>query len=122
MIRSLDGPAAETTLQLARTPILLRVVVGRLNGKVDALDQLDDQAEADEAIYVYRLVGEPMRGFVDGTRGGRRCGRPFVSATYRLHEPQPDEGLLRDNALWREWCEAVRYEVLAQRAMEAPGS
>lgn len=98
-----NGPAADTTLCLARVPLFLRVAVAD-NGEVDALDQLDDEAKADETLYAYRKVSDDGTVHVDGRdRQGRRFGRWYVCATYALCEHQPDQATMLDVAAWREW-------------------
>lgn len=73
IVHFLDGPpeivAASLTLQ--RTPEYLRVVVAP-DGKVDALDQLDDTPREGETIYAYRRLGTAPSGeaFVCGRGQG----------------------------------------------------
>lgn len=101
MIKFLDGPAKGTVLDLRRAPVWLRVVIDSA-GQVDALDQLDDTPAADEAIYVYRIVGEPTRYHLcchPRSRGGWR-----VAAEYVVHKEPVDDTVLRDNEQWREWA------------------
>ena len=98
-----DGPASGTILQLQRTPVLLRAVQDE-NGEWDALDQLDDVAKPTEKIVVYALLRQPTRAFVDGMRGGKRCGWQTSIAEYNVAPMQPDDATMRDNAKWREWC------------------
>ena len=104
MISFINGPAHGRCLMLSRTPRLLRVVIGP-NDKLDALDQLEDVADASERIYVYRLT----------KYGGTLCidGEKFRSishmATYTFMEPpfleaQPEESQIRDNDAWHKWC------------------
>lgn len=102
-----DGPAAAIQLNITRTPIFLRVVHDTATDQWDALDQLADTPKPTEEIHVYRIEGEPMRGFWDGTDGrGRRTGGMFVHATYRLNGNQPDDVTARDAELWKQWCYA----------------
>lgn len=99
-----DGPASGTILQLQRTPVLLRAVQDQKSGEWDALDQLDDAAKPTEKIVVYVLVRQPTTAFVDGVKGGRRCGWRMSIAEYFVLAEQPDDATMRDNAKWREWC------------------
>lgn len=92
-----DGPAAGASLSLRRAPIFLRVVIDP-RGKVDALDQLNDEPHADEKVHVYRKR--------EGS-GGHVCVRPggcFEMGEYRHLPDAPGEDL-RENAKWREWAE-----------------
>ena len=101
-----DGPAQGRHLMLRRGPVFLRVTRDRA-GECDALDQLDDSPRPDEQMTVYRLTERPgichlsTRG-----KGGKRFGGIFVRANYALCETQPDDSIMRDNALWASWCNA----------------
>jgi hypothetical protein len=103
MISFADGPARGQVLSLSRAPKLLRVV--ECGGKWDALDQIDDEPEMLETIYVYRIDPASVgRGHVSlRGKGGRREGRWFIMATYHFIEEQPDDADMRDNAKWRDW-------------------
>lgn len=110
LVRFGDGPAGNHALQLARAPIFLRVVLNPA-GEIDALDQLDDVPATDEAIHVYRRVGGAGSVHIDSrdSRTGRRIGRTYASAEYRLHGNQPADAVLRQTKEWRSWCaEEVR--------------
>lgn len=98
--RFLDGPAEGANLSLRRCPYFIRVVVDELGG-VDALDQLDDTVRPGETAYVYVLRDVPTHA-IACTRG-KGC-RSLVIAEYRLHEEQPSQDTLRDNASWQEWA------------------
>ena len=56
MTRFLDGPAAGNALMLRRAPLFLRVTIDAAGGKVDALDQLDDDPQDGETVHVYRQL------------------------------------------------------------------
>lgn len=101
----LDGPAKDVRLELERTPVFLRVVMDQ-DGTIDALDQLDDTPKPTEFIYVYRIDGEPSRGFACGrdAKGKRSC-RHFVHAEYKLYPEQPSQEGLRDFDFWSSWAE-----------------
>lgn len=103
MVIFLDGPAAGQQLLLRRAPPLLRVVVDGATGKLDALDQLDDDPEVGEIIHVYQRAGDSEAVFLC-SRGPGPSGRYF-NATYR-HVPDVDvdgEGL-EHRLLWQNWC------------------
>jgi hypothetical protein len=109
MATFLDGPAAGASLALRRAPIFLRVVIGP-RGKVDALDQLDDEPNANESVHVYRKR-------VDGPRG-HVCGRPggcFELGEYRYLPDAPGEEL-RAKAAWRTWVEQQAEASLSGRS------
>lgn len=101
-----DGPAQGQTLEHGRHPYFLRVTKNRLSGAWDVLDQLHDRPTADEEIHVYRRVGQPLRGFWDGTKGGKRTGGIFVAARYRYHLPQPTDDQIRETDAWRSWTQS----------------
>jgi hypothetical protein len=104
MIQFLDGPAKGQFLNLERLPHFLRVVRS-VDGAWDALDQLDDDPKPDESIYAYVMVGEPGVMHVDfRDKRGKRQGRWSKTATYRLFEPQPSDGVMRETEFWRAWC------------------
>lgn len=92
------GAAAGKELALDRMPLYLRIVVAA-DGKVDALDQLDDQAAEGETVHVY------LR-----TQHYHVCGRDRVrdSGWVAFYAPLPhvDGEALRDNDAWREWAQA----------------
>ncbi len=115
-----DGPASGTILELQRNPVLLRAVQDQ-SGKWDALDQLDDEAKPSERIAVYVLVRQPTTAFVDGVRGGRRCGWRMSIAEYVFLTEQPDDATMRDNSKWREWCRAQPMPEWAKNAV-MPGA
>lgn len=62
MFSFLDGPAKGSSLNLARAPVFLSVVIDSRGGKIDALDQLNDTPHPCEPIYVYRLAEPVWRG------------------------------------------------------------
>jgi hypothetical protein len=101
MFTFLDGPAKGASLNLARAPLFLRVVIDTRDGKVDALDQLTDVPHPCEAIYVYRLA-EPVSSGVMCSRG-RGCAR-FVHAKYVLHDQQPTDEQARWRDSWFAWA------------------
>lgn len=106
MIRFTNGPAAGTTLMLRRAPQFLRVVRGP-DGKIDALDQLDDRPALDETITVYRLLeGGGMIHLNMRDKKGKHCGGFYAMATYELVEPQPADADVRSTAAWRGWAES----------------
>lgn len=98
-----DGPAAGKVLDLARAPLLLRVVIDDA-GTVDALDQLSDSPRVGEKVYVYRLVSNDGSVHVCGTKNGRRWGATLQRTVYRLHEQQPDDKAARWTTDWQRWA------------------
>lgn len=117
MVSFLDGPAAGVTLMLRRAPIYLRVTFNPA-GKVDALDQLDDEPKPDEIVHVYRKV--------PGTSGKVhvRPGGCYEMGDYRhVADAVGDE--LRDTAAWRSWVARVadpRLPLLAEDTPAPQGS
>lgn len=108
MINFLDGPAKGTVLELRRAPLLLRVVIDRTTGEVDALDQLEDVPRLGEAVHVYHRQGAPRRFHVrySGRRDGRRSGC-VLAADYALFPFQPADEVARDNERWQKWAAMV---------------
>lgn len=103
MVSFKDGPAADVVLPLRRAPKLLRVVVSR-KGIWDALDQLDDTPNPQEAIHVYRLTARATWMHIRATK--RSASGMYAMADYAFVADPPAEEDLRDNARWRAWCEA----------------
>lgn len=104
MIDFKDGPAAGTSLTLARAPIYLRVVIDETTGQVDALDQMDDTPGPSERIHVYRrtIDGGMVHVCGRGSRHGRGCSA-YVMASYE-HMPDVDGESVRVNERWRAWA------------------
>ncbi len=96
-----DGPAAGEKLMIKRAPLLLRVVRAS-GGEWDALDQLHDVPEPDEAITVYRRVGRPSTVHVDAAK----YHGWFQIAEYRVIHPQPADQEIRSTTAWRRWAQA----------------
>lgn len=108
VIKFLDGPAAGAPLPLRRAPMYLRVVIDP-SGKVDALDQLDDEPRAGETVHVYaraRWAG-PIHvcGGLNGNRSRVHGSGWVIEADYR-HMPDVDGEGLRDTETWRAWATA----------------
>lgn len=91
----LDGPAAGVVLELPRWPKFLRVAVGEGHcAQWRALAGLEDEPDAfDDHLYAYMKVAD------DAYRGGDGSDN-----AYTLYDPQPDDAVMRDTALWRRWC------------------
>lgn len=110
-MRFYGGPADGKELTIHRTPIILRVTIGK-DGAVDCLNELDDVARPDETISVYRLHGHPTRGIMCSRGRGGGC-KPYIDGDYDwLETPAADDATMRDNALWAAWCEANRAILL----------
>ena len=107
MTNFLNGPAAGVSLELARSPLFLRVVLGA-GGVWDALDLLSDGPRVSEAVHAYRREGDAGSVHLDYTesRTGRRRGRDIAYAEYRVVAVQPADATMRDTAAWRAWCQA----------------
>lgn len=100
------GPADGSRLSLSRAPYFLRIVEDA-HGKIDALDQLDDEPFDGDKISVYVLHCNRGGAFVDGRdKTGKRFGRFEVMADYVLYCNQPQDSEIRDNAKWQSWCHA----------------
>lgn len=106
MSKFIDGPAAEVSLSLQRSPMLLRVVRAA-DGAWDALDQIIDAPEPGETVFVYQRVTEPvMYHFSGRDKQGRRTGGFRSTADYRFLPDQPAAGDVRTNGAWQAWCQA----------------
>ncbi len=102
MISFRNGPASGQILTLHRAPFLLRVTQ---EGKsFDALDQLEDEPRAEEALHAYVLEDGPTAAFVRCSKPGR-SGLVLIAA-YRVVPTQPRDKDMRTRAAWVAWCEA----------------
>lgn len=114
-----DGPAARAELTLGRAPILLRVAVSP-SGKIDALDQLNDEAKPREKLYVYWLIrrGESVTHLDYHTPGGQRRGMTYATATYQLYPAwESTRPVLRCSRRWIAWCEANKDRIHEERRL-----
>ncbi len=109
----LDGPAEGRILTPDNCPIVLRVAVPK-EGEVEALRGVRLDARSDEAVVCYLMDDNASIGFWDGRdrATGKRTGGQFVSATYRLLNPQPPEEAMRTWAAWSEWCRENETHVM----------
>jgi hypothetical protein len=117
MISFHGGPADGQKLQLKRAPRFLRVVESfrtdlLLPGKFDALDQLGDQAEPEEAIFAYEVRGDVGRLHLN--YGGGKGGW-YVIADYHFLPCQPTDSEMRSDAAWQAWClQAAKAQPLSK--------
>jgi hypothetical protein len=74
-------------------------------GKVDALDQLDDEPDPSEALHAY--VCTESRGMVHLNMGRKKGSGFYAMATYRVIAEQPADAEMRDRDRWRAWCRAA---------------
>lgn len=124
MTRFTNGPAANSILELERSPLFLRVVIATsADGKpnVDALDKLDDTPKPDEAIHAYFRVADDgwMHLCYTEKKTGRRRGRTVRSATYALYSNQPPDDVMRLTERWREWC-GLQMQILQADHPDTP--
>ena len=97
---TLYGGPAEGDYDISRAPLYLRAVVGPRVWK-DVLDQLDDEPQPKETIYVYR------RG--SGGESILFCRNQGVTA-FATYEYLPLPGSneeFRDSATWRQWVQVA---------------
>ena len=106
-----DGPAAGRTLALQRAPIYLRLVYG-LDGKWDALDQVDDQPDPGETVHVYRRTKYTGKALV---RLGGRLGCVWMHLADYRWMAEIDGETLRDNPTWQAWTRAQLDERFQKR-------
>lgn len=109
----LDGPAGGRSLSIRRAPYLLRVVVDRETGALDALDLIADRPSPTEDIHVYRLAAPPQTAHVCG-RGAGASGW-FEFGIYH-HVPDAPVDALRDTAAWQRWAVERHADDVAARA------
>lgn len=110
-----DGPAEEAPmLLLHRCPLYLRVVRG-IDGKWDALDQLDDDPDLGETIYIYRR-NSTRAGHIKGrTRG---TSGPMFSY---CHTEDIDPKGMEDRDAWRAAVEAIVGEPVTEKGVGING-
>lgn len=115
MVNFLDGPAGGVKLALRRIPILLRVV--RAGRRWDALDQLDDEPEPRETIFVYRRADDvPIRKYFICSRGrGKRESGLYWEASYRVLPEQPADDQVRSTEAWQTWAAEQLVVPLAKK-------
>lgn len=97
---------------LRRAPKLLRVVVSP-HGKLDALDQLEDEPRPREKVFVYERVGEPS--WVHIKMSPRSSSGYYAQVTYRFIDEQPSDGAIRDTRSWRGWAKHFSEVSRAER-------
>jgi hypothetical protein len=101
MVELHDGPA-RGSYALRRAPNLMRAVQSS-TGKWDCLDQLTDEVEADETVYIYRRVQYNGPVFICGRGPNVPSGR-YEQARYVYMADVDAETLgLRDTETWRRW-------------------
>ena len=99
-----DGPAKGRKLMLKRAPHFLRAAVDAQGGW-DALDQCKDKPSPGETLSAYELTGTP--GVFNVQIRGGCAGRSgfYAVSEYRFVKEQPSDAVMRDTALWRNWCQ-----------------
>lgn len=98
-----NGPAHGVTLMLQRSPYFLRVTY---DGKhYDALDQLDDVAKPDEALYLYRITAAPSWCHIRAAKNAAFKSGRYSVAHYEFVETQPAAEIMRHNPAWVGWVE-----------------
>lgn len=106
MITLADGPlAGRHRLALHRLPIYLRFVVDH-EGKVDALNELEDKAATNETIHAYIKVSDDGSVHINSRdrKTGKHNGGFFRIATYKYVAEMTDDATMRSNNLWQAWC------------------
>lgn len=97
-----DGPAKEASmLMFHRAPLYLRVVRG-MDGKWDALDQLDDEPALGDTIFIYKQ----MQGRYGHIKGATRATSGFILG-YEHTDAIDPEGM-EDTAAWRVAVENLK--------------
>lgn len=89
MITLLDGPEAGITLSVTRTPRFLRIIHN--GAHIAALDELDQQPEETEIIYIYQRIG-PLPA-------AAQC----PAADYQFYHSQPPDRRARHPYGWESW-------------------
>jgi len=89
MIHLIDGPEAGITLPVTRAPRFLRIVHN--GAHIAALDQLDQEPEETEIIYIYQRLG-PLP-----------ADKQNPTAEYRFYPVQPPDRRARHPYGWEAW-------------------
>lgn len=94
-------PFSRSMLFVQRAPIYLRFVIDP-NGKLDALDQLDDVPKSNEYIVAAKFY---RNGSVhlDGTVKGHRVGQWIHVRYYAALENQPEQSILQSRSSWEHF-------------------
>ncbi len=103
MVKFLNGPAEGVELSLRRAPMLLRVAQSPC-GSWDALDQVEDEPQAAERIWVYVQSGSISRYHLLCRGKNRAASRWYVNASYKLVADQPSDHHLRIRTAWEAWA------------------
>ena len=99
-----DGPAAGR-YTVGRAPHFLRAVVSDL-AHCDLLDQLNDEPNESERVYVYQSEGDTWcPDTLRRVQGIYMCPPPAASGTYH-YRADVDGETLRTTAAWKAWCRA----------------
>lgn len=77
-------------------------IAKHIDGRFDALNQLEDRARADETLHCYVMEKYNGGAFIDGAK----IHGFFYMADYKLREPQPTDADMRSNEAWATWCES----------------
>ncbi|MEM8783882.1 MAG: hypothetical protein AAGE65_13640 [Planctomycetota bacterium] len=103
-----DGPARGVRLDLARCPILLRVVFSdRRSEPWDALDRSQDTPRNCETIHLYRRCAPVTTMHVSARP--RSASGWFKCAAYRVYSGAwPSDATMRDTHRWQEWCRRLQ--------------
>lgn len=104
MITFMSGPAAGAGLALRRAPMFLRVVIDETDGKVDALDLLDDTPGPSEKIRVYQLAAPSSMAHVCYRGRDRDRSGWYAVGIYR-HVDDVDGEMVRETGRWRAWVD-----------------
>jgi hypothetical protein len=114
MTHFIDGPATNVSLCLTRSPLFLRVVKQATDW--DALDQVSDEPDPKEQIWVYVRDGSGNNS-VHIKFGGKDKAKSgwYKVARYRFYSVQPGELILRDRTRWQAWCGLENLKLKIQK-------
>lgn len=101
MTKFIDGPLANRTLMLKRSPVFLRATMTAA-GTVDALDQPTDTPSKDERLFAYVIHKNLGTSHINRGRNGSGF---YPISEYRLFVMQPLDAIMRDSARWQAWCD-----------------
>lgn len=99
MLRLIDGPV-EGTYLCQRAPLYLRGVIDLKTQEKDVLDQLDDEPESTENVFVYKRQGEA--GWMHLLMSPRSKSGFYATGEYKLLD-DIDGNILRETSSWRKW-------------------
>jgi hypothetical protein len=111
MTSFIDGPCKGQSMLIKRSPLYMRVTMRNHLGKVqiDALDQLNDTPMPSEVCFAYRIApDEEQMSFgsvhIKCSGSAKSASGFYKVVSYAFVKEQPAQDVMRNNELWRNWC------------------